>query len=339
MNQFYYLDQLNEQRVPVYAADLPSYGVTGSTLVWAYWMDDWTPANQVPELAPYFPQSSPAPDQTVVYAADPNAPITPNNPYPANNPYAPNNPYQTNNPNALYEKPSNYLVGAILSTIFCCPAFGIAGIVYGAKVNSLYAAGDIEGAKNASEKARTWTVAAIITGFVLSIIYGIILYNINKPTYYDTSDLPYPEVEVPEFSDSISSADSYYSDDSYSDDSYSDDSDDSETILRLALTYAKANLPEEVDEGIVITDVKLTDDCFLYIAECDEDIVDIDILNAVKGELQSEITKSLKEEMATDSDIQEFVRYCKKANKGIGYKYVGTKSGKSCTVKIPFSKL
>ena len=138
---------------------------------------------------------------------------------------------------------------------------------------------------------------------------------------------------VPEFSDT-----SYVSDD-YDDDSYSDDSDDTETVLRLALTYAKASLPEEIDEGIILTDVKLTDDCFLYIAECDEDVVDIDILNAVKGELQKEIASSLQEEIANDSDIQEFVKYCKKARKGIGYKYVGTTSGKSCIVKIPYSKL
>ena len=98
-------------------------------------------------------------------------------------------------------------------------------------------------------------------------------------------------------------------------------------------------LPEEIDEGIILTDVKLTDDCFLYIAECDEDVVDIDILNAVKGELQKEIASSLQEEIANDSDIQEFVKYCKKARKGIGYKYVGTTSGKSCIVKIPYSKL
>lgn len=320
MNQFYYLDQQNEQRGPVYASDLPAYGVTGSTLVWAYWMDDWTPASQVPELAPYFPQSSPIPNQTVVYADDSNVPNNPNDPYTANNPYAPNNPYSTNNP---YPSNSPYTANSPYPS------------------NSPYTANN----PYSPNKAKTWTIIALISGIAIAIL-GFIWFMSQNHNDQVLSD----DEVVREFNDIDSDtavyenpsdyySDDSYSDDSYSDDSYSDDDEDTETLLRLALSYAKADLPEEIDEGIVLTDVKLTNDCFLYIAECDEDIVDIDILNAVKSMLQDEMTKSIKEDIASDSDIQEFVKYCKKAHRGIGYKYVGKKSGKTCTVKIPYTQL
>jgi hypothetical protein len=35
-------------------------------------------------------------------------------------------------------KPQNYLVLSILSAIFCCPIFGIIGIVYAAQVYMLF---------------------------------------------------------------------------------------------------------------------------------------------------------------------------------------------------------
>ncbi len=42
--------------------------------------------------------------------------------------------------------PDNYLVYAILTTLFCCLPFGIAGIVKAAQVSTKYQAGDYEGA-------------------------------------------------------------------------------------------------------------------------------------------------------------------------------------------------
>ncbi len=42
--------------------------------------------------------------------------------------------------------PPNYLVFAILATIFCCQILGIVSIVFAAQVNSKWNAGDIQGA-------------------------------------------------------------------------------------------------------------------------------------------------------------------------------------------------
>ncbi|WP_333694976.1 CD225/dispanin family protein [Flavobacterium sp.] len=68
-------------------------------------------------------------------------------------------------------KPESYLVWGILATILCCLPFGIVSIVYAAKVDGLYNSGDFEGAEAASKKAKTWAIAAAVTGVVVGLLY------------------------------------------------------------------------------------------------------------------------------------------------------------------------
>ena len=62
-----------------------------------------------------------------------------------------------------------HMVGAILTTIFCCQIGGIIAIVYAAQVNSKLARGDIAGAKSASATAKGWIVANIVIGILLAL--------------------------------------------------------------------------------------------------------------------------------------------------------------------------
>jgi predicted secreted protein len=71
--------------------------------------------------------------------------------------------------------PPNHLVWAILSTLFCCLPLGIASIVFAAQVNSKYAAGDIAGAQDSSNKARQFALWATIIGVVLIILYILLV--------------------------------------------------------------------------------------------------------------------------------------------------------------------
>ena len=65
----------------------------------------------------------------------------------------------------------NYLVHAILATIFCCVPFGIVSIVYAAQVNSKLMAGDYAGAVDASNKAKTWFWVSFGIGLAVGLIY------------------------------------------------------------------------------------------------------------------------------------------------------------------------
>ena len=69
--------------------------------------------------------------------------------------------------------PPNYLVWAILTTIFCCLPLGIASIVFAAQVNGKYAAGDYAGAKASSDKAKQFAIWSAIVGVVVGVIYII----------------------------------------------------------------------------------------------------------------------------------------------------------------------
>lgn len=63
-------------------------------------------------------------------------------------------------------KPNNYLVLAIISTIFCCLIPGIVSIVNAGKVNEAYALGNYEQAEKASKNAKTWAIVGMaIAGF------------------------------------------------------------------------------------------------------------------------------------------------------------------------------
>ncbi|SDR11345.1 CD225/dispanin family protein [Thermostaphylospora chromogena] len=70
--------------------------------------------------------------------------------------------------------PDNHLVPAILTTLFCCLPFGIVSIVKSSQVNSKWAAGDYQGAMQASEEAKTWWKRALIAGIIWAVLLVII---------------------------------------------------------------------------------------------------------------------------------------------------------------------
>lgn len=66
--------------------------------------------------------------------------------------------------------PPNYLVFAILTTIFCCQILGIVSIVFAAQVNSKWNSGDTQGALDASRNAKMWAWIAFGSGLVFGLI-------------------------------------------------------------------------------------------------------------------------------------------------------------------------
>ena len=72
-------------------------------------------------------------------------------------------------------EPDNYLVWAILSTLFCCLPIGIVSIVYSTKVSGLWAQGRYGEAQAASDNAKKWAIISAIVGAV-ALVIGVILY-------------------------------------------------------------------------------------------------------------------------------------------------------------------
>ena len=143
----YYMHIGGQQVGPYEENELPSHGLTASTMVWREGMPDWVAASQVPELSHLLPPSQQPPS----YQPQPG--------------YGPQQPYGAQPP-----MPDTYMVWAVLVTVFCCLPFGIVSIVKASQVSSLYSQGRYQEAVAASEAAKKWAIWSAIVGVVLSII-------------------------------------------------------------------------------------------------------------------------------------------------------------------------
>ena len=66
----------------------------------------------------------------------------------------------------------NYLIPAILATIFCCLPLGVVSIIFATQVNSKVAAGDTAGAMEASKKAKMFMFLSLGLG---ELFYGTLI--------------------------------------------------------------------------------------------------------------------------------------------------------------------
>ena len=69
------------------------------------------------------------------------------------------------------ERVPNHLAGAILATLFCCLPLGIPAIVFASQVNGKLAVGDVQGARDVSQKAATWMWWSFGLGLLGSLLY------------------------------------------------------------------------------------------------------------------------------------------------------------------------
>ena len=143
----YYMHTGGQQLGPFEESELPSHGLTASTMVWREGMPDWVAASQVPELSHLLPPSQQPPS----YQPQPS--------------YGPQQPYGVQPP-----MPDTYMVWAVLVTVFCCLPFGIVSIVKASQVSSLYNQRRYQEAVAASEAAKKWAIWSAIAGVVLSVI-------------------------------------------------------------------------------------------------------------------------------------------------------------------------
>jgi hypothetical protein len=67
-------------------------------------------------------------------------------------------------------KPDTHLGLAIASTLLCCWPVGIVAIINAAQVSSKYNAGDIAGARNASENAKKYATISFVLGLIVGVL-------------------------------------------------------------------------------------------------------------------------------------------------------------------------
>lgn len=144
MTDYYYSDG-KDRFGPFTLQELRQQNLTPDTYVWWHPLTDWKKARNVPELSDLFANHPP--------------------PSPKNPGTRPKHGKSSGRP------PKNWLVEAILVTIFCCQPFGIVGIVYAAQVESKFRAGDIQEAEHNSRKARFWVRLGFWSGITIVVLY------------------------------------------------------------------------------------------------------------------------------------------------------------------------
>ena len=73
------------------------------------------------------------------------------------------------------QKPDNYLVWAILTTLLCCMPFGIVAIVKATQVDTYWAQGNQAEAIEAANAAKKWSIASAVSAAAVCAIYVIIV--------------------------------------------------------------------------------------------------------------------------------------------------------------------
>jgi hypothetical protein len=66
---------------------------------------------------------------------------------------------------------NNYMVPAVLATIFCFFPTGIPAIVYANQVNNKLNSGDVYGAQKASDNAKMWMIVTVVVGAVFVFFF------------------------------------------------------------------------------------------------------------------------------------------------------------------------
>lgn len=159
-NTQYWLMKDGVRLGPMTFAELVRSVDSPSAPVWREGLPDWCAAETVPELSGLFRMASPQqqpqyqqPQQPYQQPAAVPRPVFATTPAPG--PHRPETPM-----------PNTYLAWSIVTMVLCCVPTGIAAIIYSSKVSSRWTAGDLDGARSASDNAALWIIISIVCGLI-----------------------------------------------------------------------------------------------------------------------------------------------------------------------------
>lgn len=149
----FWINHNGVQSGPVDLDGIKQMGLTSNAYVWHEGLSDWVSITQVPELQGLY--------ETITQGQ----PIATAQPQASQTDFH-QQQYDYQQPIEPEECPPTNFVWAIAATVLCCIPFGIVGMYYASKVSKLYAAGNIMGAKEASEASAWWSIASAVVGVV-----------------------------------------------------------------------------------------------------------------------------------------------------------------------------
>ena len=102
------------------------------------------------------------------------------------------------------------------------------------------------------------------------------------------------------------------------------------SLLTMSMEAERANLPMQIEEGIMMTDYSLEGENIVITAEMYESLYSIDELNKNINAVKN----SMIENGVNDADSKALFDMCKVSHTGLVYRYVGNQTHKQCNVVI-----
>lgn len=113
---------------------------------------------------------------------------------------------------------------------------------------------------------------------------------------------------------------------------------DPDALLETNLQLTNAQCPMTLGGGLVMSKVTREGDNVIYYYDADEEVFSIDALNSNQDMVMSMLRDELKKG-ANDPAMSSFIKICRAAHVGIGYRYVGKTTGKTATFFIPVEEI
>jgi len=108
-------------------------------------------------------------------------------------------------------------------------------------------------------------------------------------------------------------------------------------MLENAISVTNQQAPMAVDEATTMTKLSIQGDFATYEYQIDETKVPFHKLVDMRDQMKENMRNAVFNN--PDPAFKDFINLCKKANKGIAYKYVGMQSGNTCTIEFSLSEL
>lgn len=120
---------------------------------------------------------------------------------------------------------------------------------------------------------------------------------------------------------------------------FSGDMDESKSAvakLEAQLKIANLQFPMDAGQGIVVEKIEMADDAVVYKCKVDEEVCEIDQIEASAEVVKQGIVESLN---TPDQSIQLFIKSCTDCDKNVTYSYISKQTGKNYDIVITVDEL
>lgn len=111
-------------------------------------------------------------------------------------------------------------------------------------------------------------------------------------------------------------------------------SSSNDSRFNKAIEQLNTMLPMNLGNGFTMEKVTSDGDAIVYNIKCDENDIDMEMMEQSKDELRTNSLAQLKSQKRADKNFASLLKYCQDNGKNIVYRYVGTPSGKTVDIII-----